>query len=73
MQAGSGMGRGVGVGLLAALALLLAPAFASAAAPEHEFLETFGSAAQPTFPDLTGNAEDQATGDFYVVDNGASA
>jgi hypothetical protein len=67
------MGRGIRVGLLAALALLLVPAFASAAAPEHEFLETFGSATQPTFTDPGGMAVELATGDVYVIDNGVPA
>jgi hypothetical protein len=48
-------------------ALLVAPAFASAA-KTHVFLETFGSAVQPTFGDPAGMAVDQATGDLLVID-----
>jgi hypothetical protein len=52
------------------LTLLLVPAAASAALPEHAFLETFGSAAQPTFSsELTaGMAVDQSTGEVLVID-----
>jgi hypothetical protein len=56
------------VGLLGLLLLLLVPAAASAAPPEHEFLETFGSANQPTFTDPAGMTVDPATGDVYVID-----
>jgi DNA-binding beta-propeller fold protein YncE len=48
--------------------LLVAPALASAAT--HPFLETFGSAAQPTFGDPEGMAVDQVTGDLLVIDSG---
>jgi DNA-binding beta-propeller fold protein YncE len=56
----------VGLGLLLSVGLLLVPAFASAA-PEHAFLETFGSAAQPSFTNPGGMAVDPATGDLYVT------
>jgi hypothetical protein len=37
--------------------------------PKHPFLETFGSAEQPTFWHPEGMAVDQATGDLYVIDS----
>jgi hypothetical protein len=43
------------------------PASASAVATHH-FLETFGSAAQPTFTKAGGMVVDPATGDVYVID-----
>jgi len=43
----------------------------SAAAGFHPYLETFGSAAQPSFTDARGVAIYQATGDVYVMDNGS--
>jgi sugar lactone lactonase YvrE len=68
--AGSGPGR-IGSFLAAAfLALLLIPAFASAA-PAHPFLETFGSANQPSFGHAEGMAVDQSSGDLLVIDAGA--
>jgi hypothetical protein len=54
--------------LLALLVVLVAPAAASAAAPSHESLGTFGSAAQPTLTKPTSVTVDPATGDVYVVD-----
>ena len=49
-------------------ALLLVPALASAAAPQHHFLETFGSANEPEFIEANQMAVDQATGDVLVID-----
>jgi hypothetical protein len=40
------------------------------AAGFHPFLETFGSAAQPSFENRHGVAVDQGTGDVYVTDAG---
>jgi hypothetical protein len=60
---------------LAALTALLAPAFANAAPlPTHHLLETFGSAAQPTFttPGAAGMAVDQSTGDLLVINKAAN-
>jgi len=42
----------------------------SAAALEHPFLETFGSANEPSFTEPQGMAVDQATGDLLVIDAG---
>lgn len=42
----------------------------AAAAPKHPFLETFGSANEPTFGSATQLAVDQSTGDVLVLDNG---
>jgi len=67
--AGSGTGR-IGCALATALlALLLIPALASAA-PAHPFLETLGSANQPTFSvdGAAGMAVDQSSGDLLVID-----
>ncbi|HET9162518.1 MAG TPA: hypothetical protein VFN89_03600 [Solirubrobacterales bacterium] len=36
--------------------------------PSHPFLETFGSANQPSFSSPAGLAVDQSTGDVYVID-----
>jgi NHL repeat len=41
---------------------------AALAAPEHSFLENFGSAAQPSFGEAAGMALDPATGDLLVID-----
>jgi hypothetical protein len=51
------------------IGLLAGPALASI--PFHPFLETFGSAAQPTFPSPVSIAIDQGSGDAYVADSGA--
>jgi hypothetical protein len=57
-----------------AIAGLMALTAATAAAvPLHPFLETFGSAAQPSFDNPSGIAIYQATGDVYVMDNGSPA
>jgi hypothetical protein len=53
---------------IAATALLAIPALASAAAPGHHFLETFGSVQQPELEKPAGIVIDQATGDVYVID-----
>jgi hypothetical protein len=57
---------------LAAIAALMAlsPLIAGART-HHPFLETFGSANQPSFTDARGVAIYQATGDVYVMDNGS--
>lgn len=39
--------------------------------PVHQFLETFGSAAQPTFGNPEGLAVDQSNGDVYVINASA--
>jgi hypothetical protein len=57
--------------LLATAAFLLVPALASAAST-HPFLETFGSANQPTFGEPEGMAFNQSTGDLLVIDWGRS-
>jgi IPT/TIG domain/PASTA domain len=55
------------LGLVLALAtFLLAPTPASAL--EHPFLETFGSAAQPSLGNPAGAAVHQATGDLLLID-----
>lgn len=57
------------VALLTTLSFLaLAASSASAAVPKHQFLETFGSSAQPTFAIRFGMVVDQLTGDVCVVD-----
>jgi hypothetical protein len=62
---GVGISR-FGAALAACLfALLVVPGFASAA--ELPFLETFGSASQPSLSKPTGMAADQATGDLLVI------
>jgi hypothetical protein len=48
------------------MGVFLAPSSAFAAAP-HPFLETFGSAAQPSFGEPEGMAVDQSTGDLLVI------
>ena len=80
-SAGSTLGTGAGIGRIgrigqalaaALLVLLLVPALASAAPPEHPFLEIFGSASQPAFGagNANGMAVDQSTGDLLVIDSG---
>jgi len=56
----------------AAVAALMAlsPVLAGART-HHPLLETFGSAAQPSFTNPQGIAIYQATGDVYVMDNGS--
>jgi hypothetical protein len=44
----------------------------SACALEHPFLETFGSANNPSFSEAQGMAIDQATGDLLVIDRAAN-
>jgi hypothetical protein len=67
----------VGRNFVVSLALVLTCALvglvlsAQAFAAQHPFLETFGSAAQPTFGEPEGMAVDQATGDLLVIDAGA--
>ena len=68
----------VGWNFVVSLALVLTCALvvglvlsAQAFAAQHPFLETFGSAAQPTFANAEGIAVDQATGDLLVIDAGA--
>jgi hypothetical protein len=53
---------------LSLCACLLAPP--SASALEHNFLETFGEANQPSFTEAEGLAVDQSTGDLLVIDAG---
>jgi hypothetical protein len=53
---------------LLALAVSLASAASASAAQTHPFLETFGSAAQPTFTEPEGLAVDQSNGDVLVID-----
>jgi hypothetical protein len=53
---------------LLALAVSLASAASASAAQTHPFLETFGSAAQPSFGEPEGMAVDQSTGDLLVID-----
>jgi Divergent InlB B-repeat domain len=63
-------GRWLGLaGVLSAalLALLLTPVLASAST-EHQFVEEFGSAAQPTFGEASGMAVVQSSGDLLVID-----
>jgi hypothetical protein len=55
--------------VIAAL-MALSPVFAGAST-HHPFLETFGSAAQPSFSSPSGIAIYQATGDVYVMDAGS--
>ncbi len=57
------------LGFLLCAAGLLLPA--SASALEHPFLETFGSANEPTFGLPAGLAVDQSTEDLLVIDRGA--
>jgi hypothetical protein len=60
--------------LICALALALGVGLlipASAAALEHPFLETFGSANEPSFEEAQGMAVDQETGDLLVIDRKA--
>jgi hypothetical protein len=59
--------------LLAFAAALIALAFpATAAAGEHGFLETFGSAEQPSFLTPEALAVDPVSGDLYVADVGVN-
>jgi IPT/TIG domain/PASTA domain/Divergent InlB B-repeat domain len=51
-------------------AFLLAPP--SAFALEHPFLETFGSASNPSFTEAEGMAVDQSSGDLLVIDGAAN-
>src|ERR1700761_8113414 len=60
--------RILAVSLLCMGAALLGPALAAAAPPQHPFLETFGSSAQPTFTGAAGMAVDPADGDLLVAD-----
>jgi len=60
----------IAIGLLLAFGLLL-PSSAALAAHGHLFLETFGSANQPSFPNPVGLAIDQSSGDLLVIDRGA--
>ena len=55
------------IGMLLALALFASPASAK---KTHLFLETFGSAAQPTFNGSTNLALDPSGGDLYVLSPG---
>jgi hypothetical protein len=57
--------------LAALLALGLLFVSSAAAAPEHPFLETFGSVEQPKFAKPESLAIDQSTGDVLVMDAGA--
>jgi hypothetical protein len=57
------------LGLALVAAFLLTPS--SALAVSHNFLETFGSAAQPSFTGAAGMAIDQSSGDLLVIDNEA--
>jgi hypothetical protein len=70
-----GRGGGLPLGLVARLGFLLCVAGlllpASASALEHTFLETFGSASEPSFSEPTGLAVDQSTDDLLVIDRGA--
>jgi len=59
----------VALGLLLCVGLL-APSAASAAS--HPFLETFGSAEEPTFIEPEGLAVDQSTEDLLVIDGEAN-
>ncbi|MFP5388629.1 MAG: hypothetical protein ACLGG5_04940, partial [Thermoleophilia bacterium] len=58
--------------LTAAFCAMALSAGTATAAPLHPFLETFGSAAQPSFSSPQGVAIYQASGDVYVMDNGSS-
>jgi hypothetical protein len=74
---GSGARSGRLAVLLAALASITAMMAlgspGASAAGFHPFLETFGSAAQPSFSNAKGIAIYQATGDVYVMDDGPPA
>jgi hypothetical protein len=62
------MWSGTVIGIAFGAALFLLPASASA---DYLLLETFGSAAQPSFTTPQGLAVDQSTGDLLVIDAGA--
>jgi hypothetical protein len=61
-------GRLAAVLAFAAALVVMAFSAASASATEIPFLETFGSAEQPSFTNPTGLTVDRATGDLYVID-----
>jgi hypothetical protein len=65
----SGRGMGLLLALLAAAILGLLLAAPASAAKKHVFLETFGSAAQPSFGNDAGLAVDQSTGNLLVIDS----
>jgi hypothetical protein len=58
--------------LLLCVGFLLFPAAASAL-KTHIFLETFGSAEQPSFSEPEGLAVDQSSGDLLVIEKGTGA
>ncbi|HTT94813.1 MAG TPA: hypothetical protein VMF55_09075 [Solirubrobacterales bacterium] len=74
LQSSSAIGAAGRSGLLAALCVLLWWVIGSVGVPEasaagiHPFKETFGSAAQPTFPNPAGITVDGTTGDLLVID-----
>jgi hypothetical protein len=65
----SGRGRNLLLALLAASALVLIAAAPASAAKNHVFLETFGSAAKPSFGNDEGLAIDQSNGNLLVIDS----
>jgi hypothetical protein len=67
--------RAFGIGILGALALLAGLLLTAApvhAAGTHFFLETFGSAEEPTFGEPLGMAVEQTTEDLLVIDGEAN-
>ena len=57
--------------LTAAFCAIALSAATAGAVPFHPFLETFGSANQPSFPNAEGLAVDQSSGDVLVIDRNA--
>ena len=62
------LGRVSGFAALAVAVLLLLATSARADVASHPFLETFGSAAEPTLNKPAGMAVDQSSGDVLVID-----